>query len=379
MFVMNTELYNKKIRLSCLENKKEKITSKINKLKVKVTVNKASDKELNRYRKNKHKYYFLCNRINELKQNIAKVEYNIKNQNVTLAFGGKKTFKAQYNLKANNYKTLMKWKNYYHKKRDKNIFYLGSKDESCGNQLVQITYDEIKDSFSLKIRKEKDYSEDNKYLIIDNICFKHMKNELIEIIKCNKDKSNLLPLSYRIYRIKNKWYLQVIITTKVDSYDTRKEYGVVGLDFNNGFISLSETNEHGNLIGMKHYNLKHHGCGNKAENEMLNVISDIVNYAKGVGKDISIENLKFNSTKSKSIKSNNKFDKKYNIMIHTLDYSRYIFRLENKCHKLKVSLNKVDPRNTSKIGYEKYAKTRKLTIHQAASYVIARRYQGFNN
>jgi IS605 OrfB family transposase len=375
--LMKTELENKKIRLNVLETNKLKLVSNINNLKKKVVINKSSDKELVRYRKYKKKYYYLCNNINKLKQNITKLEKNISDGNVRLSFGGKKTFKAQYNLKANNYKNLTKWKNDYKKKRDKNIFYLGSKDESCGNQLVQIDDNEKKDLFSIKIRKEKDYSSNDRYLIIDNINFKYMRNELIEIINGIKTKTNLLPLSYRIYRIKNKWYLQVIITTIVEQYETRKEYGVIGLDFNSGFISMSETNEHGNLVGMKHYPLHHHGCGSKAETEILDVISQIVTYAKTVGKDISIEDLKFNITKSKSIKTNNKYSKKYNEMIHTLDYSRYIFRLENKCYKLKVSLNKVNPKNTSKIGYEKYSKERKLTIHQAASFVIARRYQGF--
>ena len=153
--------------------------------------------------------------------------------------------------------------------------------------------------------------------------------------------------------------------------------GVIGLDFNDGFISFSETNESGNLIKSLNYPLKYHGCGNKALNEMLNTINNIVTYARSVGKDISIEDLKFDFKKAKSIKSNQKNEKKYNTMIHTLDYSRCIFRLENKCHKMQVSLNKINPYNTSLIGYEKYAKNRKMTIHQAASFVIARRYQGF--
>ncbi|UKI50495.1 MAG: hypothetical protein L6U99_03485 [Clostridium sp.] len=71
---------------------------------------------------------------------------------------------------------------------------------------------------------------------------------MINIINNHKSNQTLLPLSYRIYRINNKWYLQVIITTVVEKYITRKEYGVIGLDFNNGFISFSETNETGNLI-----------------------------------------------------------------------------------------------------------------------------------
>ena len=372
-----TEIYNCNIRYSKLSIEKDNLKEKINKLKAKVSNNKATNKELIRYRKYKQKYYFLCNRINNLKQKINNLKIDIENKKVSLSFGGKKNFKAQYNLKANNYKTIIKWKNTYKKKRDKNIFYLGSKDETNGNQLAQLTYSSITDNFSLKLRKEKNYETESKYLTINNIKFKYMKSELIQILNNHKNKQNQLPLSYRIYRKNNKWYLQVIITIITNDYDTRKEYGVIGLDFNSGFISLSETNETGNLVKLKHYPLKYHGGGNKAENEMLNTINQIVKYAHSVGKDISIENLNFNNTKAKSTSSNNKYEKAYNRMIHTLDYSRYIFRLENKCHKSKVSLNKVEAFYTSKIGYEKYSKERKMTIHQAASFVIARRYQGF--
>ena len=374
-----TEIYNCNIRYSKLSIEKDNLKEKINKLKAKVSINKSTNKELIRYRKYKQKYYFLCNRINNLKQKINNLKIDIENKKVSLSFGGKKNFKAQYNLKANNYKTIIKWKNTYKKKRDKNIFYLGSKDETNGNQLAQLAYYSITDNFSLKLRKEKNYETESKYLTINNIKFKYMKSELIQILNNYKNKQNQLPLSYRIYRKNNKWYLQVIITIITNDYDTRKEYGVIGLDFNSGFISLSETNETGNLVKLKHYPLKYHGGGNKAENEMLNTINQIVKYAHSVGKDISIENLNFNNTKAKSTSSNSKYEKAYNRMIHTLDYSRYIFRLENKCHKSKVSLNKVEAFYTSKIGYEKYSKERKMTIHQAASFVIARRYQGFKD
>lgn len=330
-----------------------------------------------RYKKFFNKKNELINKINNLKQDVENLEKDIKNKNIKISFGSKKLFNAQYNLEANGFRTHTKWKNNYHKKRDKNIYYLGSKDETLGNQLAQLDYDITTSKFTLKLRKEKQYSSESKYLNISNIDFKYMKDELINIINDHKSNQTLLPLSYRIYRVKNKWYLQVIITTIVENYVTRKEYGVIGLDFNNGFISFSETNESGNLIKALNYPLKYHGCGNKALNEMLNTINNIVTYARSVGKDISIEDLKFDSKKANSIKSNQKNEKKYNKMIHTLDYSRYIFRLENKCHKMQVSLNKVNPYNTSLIGYEKYAKNRKMTIHQAASFVIARRHQGF--
>ena len=372
--LMKTEFNNKKIKYEVLIGRKEKLVEKINKLKAKAKQNLATDKELIRYRKYKHKYYFLCNRINRLKQSIDKTLADIKNKNVSMGFGTKKAFKAQYDLEANKYSSHAKWKNEYVKKRDKIIFYLGSKDETNGNQLAQISYDAADDTFSLKLRKEKKYSSDSKYLEIPNIKINYMKKELIDIINNQINKTNLLPLSYRIIRKNKKWYLQIIITTIISDYYTRKEYGVIGLDYNDGFITLSETNETGNLVKSTNYNLKYHGCGNKALNEILNVINDIVSYARSVGKDISIEDLDFKKTKSKSLKASNK---KYNKMIHSLDYKRYKFRLENKCHKMKVSLNMVNPYNTSKIGYEKYAQIRKMTKHQAASFVIARRHQGY--
>ena len=37
----------------------------------------------------------------------------------------------------------------------------------------------------------------------------------------------------------------------------------------------------------------------------------------------------------------------------------------------------VNPRNTSKIGKQKYSDRMKLSAHQAASFVIARKGQGF--
>lgn len=39
----------------------------------------------------------------------------------------------------------------------------------------------------------------------------------------------------------------------------------------------------------------------------------------------------------------------------------------------------INPKNTSKAGKEKYATIRKMTIHQAASFVIARKGQGFDD
>ena len=134
-----------------------------------------------------------------------------------------------------------------------------------------------------------------------------------------------------------------------------------------------------NLICQKHYDLKYHGCGTKAENEVRNTVHEICVYAKRRGKDIAIEDLSFKKTKSKTGKAKSAPGKTYNRMMHLFDYRRYMDTMGNTCHRMHVYLNIVKAYNTSKIGKKKYCDRKKLNVHQAASYVIARRGQGFSD
>ncbi len=71
--------------------------------------------------------------------------------------------------------------------------------------------------------------------------------------------------------------------------------------------------------------------------------------------------------------------KEYNKMIHAFDYSRYKKSFENCCFRRNVNLVEVNPAYTSKIAKQKYCKKKKLVIHQGASFVIARKGQGFTD
>ena len=52
-------------------------------------------------------------------------------------------------------------------------------------------------------------------------------------------------------------------------------------------------------------------------------------------------------------------------------------KVERKCLMNEVDVIKVDPKNTSKIGKEKYTKIKGLSVHYCAAYVINRRGMGF--
>lgn len=180
---------------------------------------------------------------------------------------------------------------------------------------------------------------------------------------------------YRIKRVGNKWYLYAMFYKDVVRRTTNK-YGVIGLDFNNGFIEAVLTDRYGNIKEGERFDLKYHGTGNKAKSEIEETISKITRSCEKKGVDLVIENLDFIKKKSLCI---SKKGKKYNRMIHQFDYSRYKELCKNLCEKYGVYLHIINPANTSKIGKQKYSYSKKLSIHRAAAYVIARRGQGFKD
>lgn len=355
---------------TCIENLK----CRINNLKPKVTANTATEMELQRYRNYKRTLYQKQRRYNRLKQQEQVLTANIANKQCDICFGSKKQYKAQWQPKENGYKTKLKWHNIYIKQRDKCIEYLGSSDESCGNQMCQLMYLSSTDNFALRLRKENKYVTDGKCVLIDNLDFKYMREELISICEAYNVKGSIRkPLTCRFLRRGTKWYLQVIFSLD-RTQQTRYDNGILGLDFNNGFIEATETDRCGNIMHQYHFGLRYHGCGNKAKSEMSETVARIVNIAANKGKDIAIESLNFNKKKATVGKN-----KAYNKMLHTLDYSRYTELLQNACHRKQVGLIQINPAYTSVIGEKKYGKSRKLNRHQAASYVIARLGQGYTD
>ena len=375
-----TELKQLELRIRKKSEKIEGLIEYINQMKSLARENKVTPKQLAKYQRCKKSLYYQKNKLNKMKQKYKKLEIQIDENILKIGFGGKRFFEKQYNLEENGYKTHKKWYYDYVKARDKNIFYLGSRDESCGNQMFQLIYQDGTDDFLVKIRKENDYCKSNtkeeKYLILHHVKFNHLQKQLVKALKERKQ-----PISFRIHRVKNRWYLQCIfdIRFEEENYCTYARYGVFGLDYNDGFIEMSETDESGNLIHQYHYDLKYHGTGKKAENEIRQTISEIVKLAEQKGKDMIIENLDFKKTKAKTTIAKTNKGKNYNRMLHLFDYSRYKETLKNCCHRHQVVLQLVSPRNTSKIGKQKYSFKKKLNTHQAASYVIARKGQGFND
>lgn len=354
-----------------LNGKIQALDEGIAKLKAEITVlsKLAGRNELNKENmvnyKNKKKILFALQskKLND-QNSIERMGKRSK-----LSFGSKSFWRKQYHLEENGFKSHIGWYNQYVRKRDKYIYYIGSSDETCGNQMVQMRYDKHIDYFHCKIRKEKEYCQEDKYLYFD-IDFKSPRREvLIESLQGNK------AMSYRILRRGKKWYLQVMFSVAFAIVTDRK-YGCLGVDFNDGFFAVTETDRQGNIVGIREVELKHHGGGNRAKTEMEKIVRALVLLCREYKKALVIEDLDFGKKKSKIL---HKKGKPYNRMIHRLDYSRFAQLCNNCATVYGVELIKVNPAYTSQIAKQKYCEQRKLSIHIGASYVIARRGQGFQD
>ena len=180
-------------------------------------------------------------------------------------------------------------------------------------------------------------------------------------------------MTYRIIKRSNKYYLQCIF--EIDNKNTiltRKDYGTIGIDFNKGFVTVSQTNKYGHLV--KTDKMKYRfGSGNKTENDLLLIINKLTELAVNTGKDIVLEDLNFLKTKYSTMKSNSEKEKQYNKMLHSLAYRIFLDRTEQICNRKNVGLIKVNPAWTSWIAKNKFCDKMKLNIHTGASFVIARR------
>ena len=87
-----------------------------------------------------------------------------------------------------------------------------------------------------------------------------------------------------------------------------------------------------------------------------------------------IEKLDF-SQKKKELKSysNNGFIKSYNTMLSSFAYRKIIELIKSRSYDKGIEVIEVNPAYTSKIGKFKYQNKYKLTTHQSAAFVIARR------
>ena len=252
----------------------------------------------------------LINKINSL-------NYQIETNKFKITFGTKKLFKQ--NLEE------------FLKKRDNQIIFVGRKEEKSCNSTFQLKYISKINQFIIKIRKDFKYKNEkgeNRY-VYGKCFFNNHKKLLKETLKSKNS-----PLTYRIIKRNNQYYLQCIfeINNNNNLNLTRNTYGTIGIDFNKGFVAISQINKYGHLVKTDKMSYRF-GSENKTKNDLLLIINKLTKLAINTGKDLVIEDLNFLKAKSKATKGKSKNGKKYNKMLHSLAYRMFLDKTEQICNK----------------------------------------------
>lgn len=354
------EVSQKEHKIKALKESIEKLDSKIlgfqEKMKNKIKVNHF------KYWNLKKSKAFKKMKLNKFQMRLEQLKWEIETGHYKLCFGTK------YLLKSNKSEFLLQ--------RDSQMSYIGSKDETGRNNMFQLSYNNQNNQFEIKIRKDFGFDTEEKY-VFGKCYFNIHKNKLIKAL----ENKNSTPLTYSIIRKNGRYYLHCTFEYRIENKDlflTRKTYGTIGVDFNKGFLAISEIDKNGNLIKID--NLKYRfGKGNKTKSDLENCISKIVKRSLETGKDVCFENLNFKDTKSKSTKGKTDKGKKYNNILHSLVYSLYDKLITNIAFRNKIGIIKVNPAWTSWIARNKFCERMKLNIHIGAAFVIARRGLGIKD
>ena len=301
------------------------------------------------------------NKLNRLKQKLENVTYQIESGRLKLCFGTKYLLKRDYKR--------------FVEQRDSQMSFVGSKSEFAQNQLLQLNYNPKNNQFDIKLRKDfgdfKNASKEDKY-VYGRVYFRHHKSELVSILR-----QGYSPLSYKIIKKRNRFYLYCTFEIHVEDDDflTRSSHGTIGLDFNKGFVTLSETNKYGHLLRTQilPYRFK---AGSKTTTDLQKLVNNVVELALQTNKDICIEDLDF---KKKKAKTESRQGRKYNEILHSLAYRQFSNFVEGIAFRKLVYVRKVNPAWTSWLAERLYCPRMKLNVHVGASFVIARRGQGFKD
>lgn len=298
-------------------------------------------------------------KLNRMKQRLANLQYQIDTGRYKLCFGTKKLLNSD--------------KETFIAQRDSQMSFVGLKTEPACNQQLQLTFLPKINQFGIKLRKDIGgfKNAEDKY-VYGRVYFNHHANKIKQILRHKNS-----PLSFKIIKRNGRYYLYCTfeIQAELSDFQTRLSHGTFGLDFNKGFVTLSENNQYGHLIQTQFlpYRFK---AGHKTETDFQKIACHVVELARSAGKDVCVENLDFKIKKSKT---QNKKDRKYNEMLHSLAYRQFINSIEQRAYRHLVYVHRVNPAWTSWLAKQLYCPTMKLNTHVGASYVIARRGQGYKD
>lgn len=333
--------------------------------------------------KNKKILHQKKRRLSRLRYQLQKLEAARKDKKAALCFGSKKLFRAQFDLTANGYKTHEEWKAAWKQARASEIFILGSKDETAGNQSCTATISSD-GSIALRVRLPDALSPQfGKYQHICNIRFAYGHDTVVAAIRDCQLRQQLLHLkdpayknhgqaiTFRFKKDLKSWRIFVTIEPKFPESITHKDNGVIAVDINSDHLALVEIDRFGNPVQAQNIALRLYDLSKDQIRALVGDASaEIIALCEKTQKPLVLENLDFKKKKSQLREKN----PSYSRMLCSFAYAAIIAKLKSRGRSKGVEVYTVNPAYTSLIGRVNFTKRYGLTIHQAAALCIGRRF-----
>ena len=335
--------------------------------------------------KNKKILHQKKRRLAKLKNGLQKLEIAHKEKKISLCFGSKKLFHSQFNWEKNGYASHEEWTNGWRQARISEIFILGSKDETSGNQSCTATI-APDGSIHLRVRlPDALISQFGKYLQIPNVRFAYGHDVIVAAIRESYLRQQLYLLNdltyknhgqaitFRFKKDAKGWRIFASTDIRLPSPVTHKKNGVIAVDINSDHLAVVETDRFGNLLHTLNIPLSlHNTTASQARALIGNSSAQIIALCEETQKPLVLENLDFKKKKAQLRKKN----PSYSRMLSAFAYALIIAHLKSRGQVKGVEVYSVNPAFTSLMGRIKFAQRYGLTIHIAAALCIGRRYLG---
>jgi hypothetical protein len=174
------------------------------------------------------------------------------------------------------------------------LFFVGSKDETAGNQLCQLQR-AVSGGYALKVRVPDRLlsSGDDMYLIVSDVRFGYDREALDAALDAGT------ALSWRLHRDERGWRAFVSFNHQLaDKTTLDVAHGAIGIDFNVDHLAVTETDLFGNMLNTQRFELLREDASSGQRNAALSdALTAAVAKAKSTRKPVVAEDLDFTAKK----------------------------------------------------------------------------------
>ena len=337
--------------------------------------------------------FFIHQKKRRLSIKLQKLE-KLTESRISLCFGTKKLFLAQYHLEENGYSSHEEWLTDWKRARVSNFMMVGSKTYAHGNQLCRLTSDgQLIITTPPCLLKQFD-----PHIKCDGIKFKYGQT-FIDIAltptrhKRGKEYRNGTEkaVTHRFVKRDNKWYLHTTVELPDIPWISHRKNGAIGIDLNAKSIAWTYCDNEGNLKQHGQVKIDERPCArstrkgtrefdleNKSSGQTTHILSlaigKIIDIAVEKECPIVIEKLDFSSKKTRL----REHGKRYAKMLSQFAYSKFSDLVHSKARLSAIQVVEVNPAYSSLIGMIKFMSLYGLNSGTSAALVLARRLFRFS-